>query len=59
MTQERKQLGWQLVPIFEPVPGSIQTQAFIHCCLCGKAIAGTGGPRVNAYCLDCIKEEQP
>jgi hypothetical protein len=57
MNEERKQLGWQLVPIYEPAPGSIVTQAFITCCVCGKAVSTTGGPRQNAYCMTCVTDD--
>lgn len=56
MSEDNKQIGWQLVPIYETKPGSIVTQAFITCCVCQKAISGTGGPRQNAYCMDCVKD---
>lgn len=55
--EERKQIGWQLVPIYEPKKGSIVTQAFIICCVCQKAVSTNSGPRQNAYCMDCVKDE--
>lgn len=57
--EQRKQLGWQLVPIFEPPKGSIVTQAFITCCVCGKAVSPNGGPRQNAYCMGCVTDDSP
>lgn len=57
--QEREQIGWQLVPIYrDDSDGFFVTQAFIHCCSCGKAISGTGGPMTNAYCMDCLKDDE-
>ena len=55
--EERKQIGWQLVPIYEAQKGSIVTQAFILCCSCGKAVSANMGPRENAFCMDCVKDE--
>lgn len=54
MADERKQIGWQLVPIYEAPKGSIVTQAFIICAGCGALVSGTGGPRSNAYCMKCV-----
>lgn len=52
--KERKQIGWQLRPIYETKRGMITTQAFILCCQCGGAISGTGGPMHDAYCMKCV-----
>lgn len=57
MSNDRKQVGWQLIPIHEAQPGTVQTQAFILCCVCKKAIASTGGPRSMAYCLECVVDD--
>ena len=57
MSASAKQIGWQLVPIYESKPESIVTRAFILCCVCQKAISETGGPRQNAYCMDCVKDD--
>lgn len=58
MSVERKQIGWQLVPIYAPPPGSIVTQAFILCCACSKPVSTTSGPRQNAYCMECDIAQQ-
>lgn len=55
--KERKQIGWQLVPIYEHEKGSIVTQAFILCSVCKKAISTVDGPLSNAYCMDCVKDD--
>jgi len=57
MTDEREQIGWQLVPIYKAPKGSIVTQAFIICCVCRKAVSTVSGPRENAYCMDCVKDD--
>lgn len=48
-----EQIGWEVVPLRRPVPGSIVTQAFIRCMSCGGAVSTTGGPRTYAMCLKC------
>lgn len=53
MITDLKQIGWQLIPLYQSIPGSIVTQAFILCCNCKSAISTTGGPRLYAYCMDC------
>jgi hypothetical protein len=45
------------VPIFKAPKGAITTHAFILCAGCNAAISGTGGPRTNAYCRKCVREE--
>ncbi len=41
-------------PIYEPLPGSIVTQAFILCSRCGAAFSSVSGPGSDAVCLACI-----
>lgn len=48
-----EQIGWEIVPLRKPVPGSIVTQAFILCCSCGGAVSTTSGPRTYAMCMKC------
>lgn len=62
MTEERKQIGWcereeGYYKIYEPVPGSIVTQAFILCKYCGGAIYHCMGPRYDAVCLTCYEKD--
>lgn len=53
----REQLGWRLVPIWKPAKGQVVTQAIILCCVCQKIVSTCMGPRENAYCMDCVKDE--
>lgn len=48
-----EQIGWEIVPLRKPQPGSIVTQAFILCISCGGAVSATGGPRTYAMCMKC------
>lgn len=47
----RKIIGF--VPVREPQPGTIVTQAFIVCAWCGKTISTVGGPHRETLCSDC------
>ena len=44
--------------IYPPIRGYIYTQAFIHCCECGKAISHVGGPGLNSLCIDCYNKKE-
>lgn len=55
MSNTDKQIGWVLFPLFNPLPGSISTRAFIHCFVCGGTIATSNGPLQKAICLTCVE----
>lgn len=62
MTKNRKQIGWiereeGYYKLYEPVRGSIVTQAFIHCQYCNGAIYHCMGPKYDAVCLNCFEIE--
>ncbi len=54
--EDREPIGYTLEPIYEPRYGTIVTQAFILCSSCNDVMAGNGGPRYNALCLNCIEK---
>ena len=56
MTEERQVIGYTLEPIYETARGAIATHAFVLCSSCGSAISGSGGPRYNALCLQCVEK---
>ena len=43
-------------PLYAPPRGSIVTQAFIHCSLCGSVISGHGGICLGALCVKCYTD---
>lgn len=44
--------------INKPESGQIVTQAFILCCRCRAIISTNMGPRSQAICLDCLRNEK-
>lgn len=51
---DRKILGF--VPILEPGPDTVATQAPVTCSKCGTKISMVGGPRRGALCVLCASE---
>lgn len=44
-------------PIRETPVGAISTCAFMHCCKCLHTIKTTGGPSIDAQCVECYREK--
>ena len=59
---DRKHIGWiereeGFYRLYEPLPGTIVTQAFILCKYCNGVIANIMGPKYDAVCFECYKKD--
>lgn len=54
---QRKLIGFRSgdkkQPVYAAMPGSLVTQAFIHCSQCRSMVSGNMGPHRDTWCITC------